>query len=160
MEEIPKIYILRIKTLQTNKTLALWIYLSEYKDTCYLYLNVYQNNDYKSMCINYEKRFEQWWWTMTPIWRTQITTSNLLIFDKLSGLTLCGHVLFFIFSKWTLILLFWVYWLLFSFANRLCLAHLAKGNVSFCYHFFFVSDWLISKNLLLWNRFSKWTETW
>ena len=47
------------------------------------------------MCINYEKRFEQWWWTMTPIWRTQITTSNLLIFDRLSSLNVCGHVLFF-----------------------------------------------------------------
>ena len=25
----------------------------------YLYLDVYQNNDYKSMCINYEKMFKQ-----------------------------------------------------------------------------------------------------
>jgi hypothetical protein len=23
-----------------------------------------------------------------------------------------------------------------------------------------VSDWSISKNVLLWNRFAKWTETW
>ena len=38
----------------TRASLALKIYLPEYKDTCCLYLNFYQNIDNQSMCINYE----------------------------------------------------------------------------------------------------------
>jgi hypothetical protein len=39
--------------------------------------------------------------------RTQTTTSNLIIFDNVSGHHLCGHLLFSIYSESTLIVLFW-----------------------------------------------------
>ena len=45
------------------------------------------------------------------------------------------------------------------------LAHLAKGNVSFCHHLAFIIRRLSFVNfphfnLLLWNPSAKWTETW
>jgi hypothetical protein len=51
--------------------------------------------------------------------RTQKTTSNQIIFDKISGHHLCGHLVFLIYSESTLIVLFWADRLqfLFSFTN-------------------------------------------
>ena len=75
----------------------------------------------KACALIMKRRFEQWWWTIPPISRTNVRTSNLKIFDKTSGRHLC--ILILIFSESTLIVLFWIEWLqfLFTFTNKLFL---------------------------------------
>jgi hypothetical protein len=48
-----------------------------------------------------------------------------------------------------------------TYKTEILLAHLAKGNVSFCHHVASVSSVNFPHcNLLLWNPSAKWTETW
>ena len=107
-----------MNTLQTNRTyiLRLKIYLPEYNDKCYIYFNLYQINDYKGMCSNYEKEI----WIVMVNDSTNInninTHSNLKIFNKINGGHLCWDWWFLIFSESTLIVLLWVEWLLFLFS--------------------------------------------
>jgi hypothetical protein len=74
-----------------------------------------------------KRRFEQWWWTIPPISRTKVRTSNLTIFDKTSG----RQVLILIFSESTLIVLFWIEWLqfLFTFTNNLFLFNIQSNMI-------------------------------
>ena len=87
----------------------------------------------------------------------------LIMINHFSLSYLIQHVLWILYELFFLLKQYLI--LIFFMLLTLLLAHLAKGNVSFCHHLASVVRRLSSINfshfdLLLWNPSAKWSETW